>query len=133
MAMTDPIADLLTRIRNAVKERHEKVEVPASRIKANVVRVLKEEGYVKNFRLMRDEDGHPVIKVYLKYEDAGESVIRGLRRVSRPGLRNYRGYGEMPRPLSGAGIVVVSTSKGVITGSRAKAQKVGGEVLCEVW
>ena len=133
MSMTDPVADLLTRIRNAAKERHEKVEIPASRLKANVVRVLKEEGYIKNFRLQRDELGHPVLKVYLKYTEAGQSVIQGIRRISRPGLRRYASYGELPRPLSGAGISIVSTSKGVITGQRAKAQKTGGEVLCEVW
>ncbi|OFZ80325.1 MAG: 30S ribosomal protein S8 [Bdellovibrionales bacterium RIFOXYD1_FULL_55_31] len=132
MSMTDPIADLLTRIRNAAKEKHEKLEIPASRLKANVVRVLKEEGYIKNFRLMREE-GRPVIKVYLKYLDSGESVIQGVRRVSRPGLRRYSSYENMPRPLGGAGIAIVSTSKGVTTGHKARAQKVGGEILCEVW
>src|SRR3954467_11686184 len=101
MSMTDPIADLLTRVRNAAKEKHEKVEIPASRLKANVVRVLKEEGYIKNFRLMREE-GRPMIKVYLKYADNGSSVIQGIRRVSRPGLRRYTGYETMPRPLGGA-------------------------------
>ncbi len=132
MSMTDPVADLLTRIRNATKERHEKLEVPASRLKANVVRVLKEEGYIRNFRLLREE-GRPVIKVYLKYTESGESVIRGIKRISRPGLRRYSGYDEMPRPLGGAGVAIVSTSKGVITGHRARTQKVGGEILCEVW
>jgi len=132
MAMTDPIADLLTRIRNASKEKHEKLEVPASRLKANFVRVLKEEGYIKNFRLSREE-GRPVIRVYLKYTDDGVSVIQGVRRVSRPGLRRYTGYENMPRPLGGAGIAIVSTSQGVITGHKARAQKVGGEILCEVW
>jgi small subunit ribosomal protein S8 len=130
--MTDPIADLLTRIRNATKEKHEKLEVPASRLKANVVRVLKEEGYIKNFRLMREE-GRPVIKVYLKYTTNGDSVIQGIRRVSRPGLRRYSGYETMPRPLGGAGVAIVSTSKGVTTGHKARTQKVGGEILCEVW
>jgi small subunit ribosomal protein S8 len=132
MSMTDPIADLLTRLRNAAKEGHEKVEVPASRLKANIVRVLKEEGYIKNFRLMRDE-GLPVIKVFLKYTDGGESVIRGMRRVSRPGLRRYSSYDGISKPLSGAGIAILSTSHGVITGNKARAQKVGGEILCEVW
>jgi small subunit ribosomal protein S8 len=132
MAMTDPIADLLTRLRNATREKHEKLEIPASRLKANIVRVLKEEGYIKNFRLQREE-GFPVIKVYLKYTDAGASVIQGIRRVSRPGLRRYSGYEEMPRPLGGAGIAIVSTSKGVTTGQKARAQKIGGEVLAEVW
>jgi small subunit ribosomal protein S8 len=132
MSMTDPVADLLTRLRNAAKEKHEKLEVPASRLKANVVRVLKEEGFIKNFRLMREE-GRPVIKVYLKYANDGMSVIQGVRRISRPGLRRYIGYQEMPRPMSGAGVAIVSTSKGVMTGQRARAQKVGGEILCEVW
>ena len=132
MSMTDPIADLLTRIRNATKEKHEKLEVPASRVKANIVRVLKEEGYIKNFRLMREE-GRPIIKVYLRYTEAGDSVIQGIKRISRPGLRNYSGYEDMPRPLDGAGISIVSTSKGVITGHKARVQKVGGEILCEVW
>src|SRR4029077_3322918 len=132
MSMTDPIADLLTRIRNASKEKHEKVELPASRLKANIVRVLKDEGYIKNFRLMREE-GRPVIKVYLKYTDGGLAVIQGIKRISRPGLRRYTGYENMPRPLSGAGIAIVSTSKGVTTGHRARVEKVGGEILCEVW
>ena len=132
MSMTDPIADLLTRIRNATMEKHDRLEVPASRLKANIVRVLKEEGFIKNFRLQRDE-GRPVIKIYLKYSNEGDSVIQGIRRVSRPGLRKYTGYEEMPRPLSGAGIAIVSTSQGVMTGNRARVQKVGGEILCEVW
>jgi len=132
MSMTDPIADLLTRIRNATAEGHEKVEIPASRVKANIVRVLKEEGYVKNFRLSRDE-GIPVIKVYLKYAEEGAPVIHGIRRISRPGLRRYPGYESFPRPLSGVGIANVSTSKGVMTGSKARQAKIGGEILCEVW
>jgi small subunit ribosomal protein S8 len=133
MSMTDPIADLLTRIRNGTREKHEKVDVPASRIKANIVRVLKEEGYIKNFRLQRDEDGHPVIKVYLKYTPAGSSVIQGIRRISKPGLRTYSGYEKISKPLNGAGVAIVSTSKGVISGQKARTWKVGGEVLCEVW
>jgi small subunit ribosomal protein S8 len=132
MSMTDPIADLLTRVRNASKEKHEKVEVPASRLKANIVRVLKEEGYIKNFRLQREE-GRPVIKVYLKYTDGGDAVIQGIKRISRPGLRRYSGYETFSRPLGGAGITIVSTSKGVTTGQKARALKVGGEVLAEVW
>jgi len=132
MAMTDPIADLLTRLRNAAREKHEKVEIPASRVKANIVRVLKEEGYIKNFRLQREE-GRPTIKVFLKYTDEGQSVIQGIRRVSRPGLRKYSGYDSIPRPLSGAGIAILSTSKGVMTGQKARSQKIGGELLAEVW
>lgn len=132
MAMTDPVADLLTRVRNASKERHEKVEIPASRIKANIVRVLKEEGFVKNFRLMRNFRGHPVIKVYLRY-DQGQGVIHGIRRISRPGLRKYFGYREIPRSMGGAGVTIFSTSQGVLTGKNARRRKLGGEVLCEVW
>jgi len=133
MAMTDPIADLLTRVRNAAQESHEKVDIPASRIKANIVRVLKEEGYIRNFRLVRNTKGHPVIKVFLKYDDQGTCVIRGIKRVSRPGLRLYAKYNEIPRPLSGAGTAIISTSKGILTGRQALTQKVGGELLCEVW
>ena len=134
MSMTDPIADLLTRIRNAASEGHEKTEVPASCIKANIVRVLKEEGFIKNFRLTRDEKGFPMIRVYLKYVDGtGESVIRGLRRVSRPGLRRYAGHQKVPVALGGVGVSILSTSKGILTHKKARAEKVGGEVLCEVW
>ncbi|MFN7684952.1 MAG: 30S ribosomal protein S8 [Oligoflexia bacterium] len=132
MSMTDPVADLLTRIRNASLEKHEKLEVPASRLKANVIRVLKDEGYIKNFRLVREE-GRPMIKIFLKYTDEGASVIQGIRRISRPGLRKYSSYEQLPRPLSGAGISIVSTSKGVLSGQKARQAKVGGEVLCEVW
>lgn len=133
MGMTDPIADLLTRIRNACKEKHEKVEIPASRIKANVVRVLKEEGFIKNFRLVRDDVGHPVLKLYLKYTENGESVIRGIRRISKPGCRVYSGYRTLKKPLGGAGVSILTTSQGIMTGERASSQKLGGEFLCEVW
>jgi len=133
MSMTDPIADLLTRIRNATVENHDKVYVPASRVKASVVKVLKEEGYIKNFRLMRDEVGHPVIKVFLKYSDNGQSVIQGIKRLSTPGLRRYCGYEKLRTPLNGAGITILSTSKGVLSGQKARSLKVGGELLCEVW
>ena len=133
MSMTDPIADLLTRIRNAAKEKHEKLEVPASRLKANIVRVLKEEGYIKNFRLKREE-GRPVIKVYLKYTDDGASVIQGIRpyQPSRasPVLR-------LRRDCRVHWVAQVSRSsrppKACSTGQKARAQKVGGEILCEVW
>ncbi len=132
MTMTDPIADLLTRIRNCAKEGHETVLIPASRMKASIVRVLKEEGYIRNFRLMRDENEHPVLKVYLKYE-AGVPIIRGLKRISTPGLRKYSGFKTVQKPLNGAGTAILSTSKGIMTHRQALAQKVGGEVLCEVW
>ena len=132
MSMTDPVADLLTRIRNATMKRHDKLSVPASRLKANLVRVLKEEGYIRNFRLIREE-GLPQIKIYLKYGSSGESIIQGIERKSRPGLRRYAGYLDIPKPLGGAGIAIVSTSRGVITGNRARSLKIGGEILCEIW
>lgn len=133
MSMTDPVADLLTRIRNAAQEKHEKVELPASRLKANIVKVLKEEGYIKNFRLVRDDQGLVTLKVYLKYDDRGESVIRGIRRVSKPGLRRYTGVGSVPKVLGGVGTTILSTSKGVLASQKAAQNKVGGEILCEVW
>ncbi|MBI4925081.1 MAG: 30S ribosomal protein S8, partial [Bdellovibrio sp.] len=127
-----PVAELLTRIINSNGERHEKLYDPASRLKASIVRVLKEEGYIKNFRLHRDES-KPFIKIYLKYTEKGEPIINGIRRVSSPGLRQYAGYEKMPRPLSGAGIAIVSTSRGVMSSQKARQAKVGGEILCEVW
>jgi small subunit ribosomal protein S8 len=94
---------------------------------------MKEEGYIRNFRLVRDEDGHPSIRIFLKYQNDGASVIRGLRRVSRPGLRQYSSFQKIPRPLGGAGTTIVSTSRGILAGRQARVEKVGGEVLCEVW
>lgn len=133
MSMTDPVADLLTRIRNACQEKHEKVEVPASRLKANITRVLKEEGFIKNFRLVRDDNGHVAIKIFLKYDDKGDSVIRGIRRVSKPGVRKYAGMTSVPKVLGGVGISILSTSKGILANQKAAQNKVGGEILCEVW
>lgn len=132
MSMTDPVADLLTRIRNGYRSNLEKVDVPASRLKANIVKVLRDEGFLKGFRLVREE-GRAWIKVQLKYDDKGDSVIKGIRRVSRPGLRRYVGYEEVARIRSGAGVAIVSTSMGVMTGQKAKQSRVGGEYLCEVW
>lgn len=132
MSMTDPVADLLSRIRNGYQARAEKVDVPASRLKANIVKVLRDEGYLKGFRLVREE-GRAWIKIQLKYDDNGEGVIRGIRRVSRPGLRRYVGCEEVSRIRSGAGVAIVSTSRGVMTGQKAKQTRVGGEYLCEVW
>ena len=133
MSMTDPVADLLTRIRNACQEKHDKVEVPASRLKANIVRVLKEEGFIKNFRLVRDDNGHVAIKIFLKYDDKGDSVIRGIKRVSKPGVRKYAGITSVPKVLGGVGISILSTSKGILANQKAVQNKVGGEILCEVW
>ncbi len=125
--MTDPIADMLTRIRNGARANHTKVEMPASRIKANICKVLKDEGFIKNFKLvMKDEK--LAIRVGLKSD-----AIVGIERVSKPGLRVYKGYEDMPRVLSGLGISVISTSSGVISSRKAKAMKLGGEILCKVW
>ena len=132
MSMSDPIADMLTRIRNAQAVDKAVVTMPSSKIKIAIAQVLKDEGYIKNFRLMREE-GRPVIKVYLKYTDGGASVIQGIRRVSKPGLRRYSGYEGMPRPLGGAGIAIVSTSAGVMTNKDARRRKLGGEIICEVY
>lgn len=132
MSMTDPVADLLTCIRNGFRAKSEKVEVPASRLKANIVKVLRDEGYLKSFQLVRD-GGRAWIKIQLKYDDNGDSTIKGIRRVSRPGLRRYVACDQVARVRSGAGVAVVSTSKGVMTGQRAKSSRVGGEYLCEVW
>jgi len=123
MSMTDPIADLLTRIRNASLVEHESVEIPASRLKARIVKILKEQGYIQSFSLIR-EMNHIKIKVYLKYEDNGKCVIRHIKRLSRPGLRRYAGYRKLTRPLEGAGTVIVSTSKGVLTANQARAQQI---------
>ncbi|MBI99966.1 MAG: 30S ribosomal protein S8 [Nocardioides sp.] len=127
MMMTDPLADMLTRIRNGMRAGHAKVDIPASKMKANVCKVLKEEGFIKNFKIVA-KDNTVTIRVALK-----EGALVGLQRVSKPGLRVYKGYREMPRVLSGLGISVVSTSAGVVSSRKAKAMKLGGEVLCNVW
>jgi small subunit ribosomal protein S8 len=126
--MTDPIADLLTRIRNAASAGHTKVDIPASKTKANVCKVLKEEGFIKNFKIVAKAQNDIRIRVAVK-----ENAIVGIQRVSKPGLRIYKGYREMPRVLSGLGISVVSTSAGIISSRKAKKMKLGGEILCNVW
>lgn len=126
--MTDPIADLLTRIRNANKAGIDKVFIPASKIKANICRVLKDEGFIKSYKIIAKASNDIQLKIYLK-----ENAIAGLERVSRPGLRRYSGYDEVPRVISGLGISVLSTSKGVLSSRTAKRMKVGGEILCNVW
>lgn len=126
--MTDPVADMLTRIRNAIRAGHDRVEFPASKVKAGICKVLKEEGYIRSFKIIAKEKADIRLKVLLK-----ENAIVGLDRVSKPGLRQYRGYEEMPRVVSGLGISVVSTSQGVLSSREAKKRKVGGEVLCNVW
>lgn len=126
--MTDPIADMLTRMRNAISAGQDRVEVPASKIKAAICKVLKEEGYIKSFKIVAKAKNDIRLKVVFK-----ENAIVGIKRESKPGLRQYHGYTEMPRVLSGLGINVVSTSHGVISDREAKKRKIGGEVLCSIW
>ena len=131
MVVTDPIADMLTRIRNALVAKHATVDIPASNMKKAIADILLSEGYVKDVKLV--EDGYNgKIAVTLKYSDK-KSVINGLQRVSKPGLRSYSGVEDMPKVLGGLGTVILSTNKGILTGKQAKAQGVGGEVLCYVW
>ena len=132
MQITDPIADMLTRIRNANNAKHDTVDVPASNMKKAIAQILLDEGYIKNFQLI-DDGTQGVIRVTLKYGAGKEKVISGLRRVSKPGLRVYAGAEELPRVLRGLGIAIVSTSKGVMTGKQARQANVGGEVLAFVW
>lgn len=129
--MTDPIADLLTRIRNANKMHHEKVSIPSSTLKLNILKVLKEEGFIADYVVIEDKKQN-VIEVTLKYNN-NEAVIKGLRRISKPGLRKYTDVENLPRVLHGLGIAIISTSKGVMTDSEARKQKVGGEVLAYIW
>jgi small subunit ribosomal protein S8 len=130
--MTDPIADMLTRIRNANRAYHKTVDVPASRVKQDIARILKEEGYVKDFKMTK-ENGFDVIQVELNYGPDRERSITGIKRISKPGLRIYAKKDEIPRVLGGLGIAVMSTSKGLMTGREAKQAGLGGEVLCYVW
>ena len=132
MQITDPVADMLTRIRNANSAKHETVDVPASNLKKAIAQILLDEGYIKSFQIV--EDGtQGIIRIALKYLAGKEKVITGLRRVSKPGLRVYAGAEELPRVLKGLGIAIISTSKGVMTDKAARANHVGGEVLAFVW
>ena len=131
MSLTDPVADFLARIRNAIRARHQKLDVPASKLKAEIARILKDEGYISNFKT-QEEDGKQVLRVYLKYNGT-EAAIRDLARVSRPGCRVYVGRDEIKRVQGGLGISIMTTPKGVMTGRQARREGVGGEVLCEVW
>ena len=131
MHITDPIADMLTRIRNANTAKHATVDVPASNMKKSIAQILLDEGYIKNFQLI-DDGTQGVIRITLKYNGT-EKVISGLRRVSKPGLRVYAGADELPRVLRGLGLAIISTSKGVMTDKAARAQHIGGEVLAFVW
>jgi small subunit ribosomal protein S8 len=132
MVMNDPIADMLTRIRNAGSAKHDTVDIPASRMKKAIAEILLEEGYIKNFQIV-DDGTQGVIRITLKYLPGKEKAIQGLKRVSKPGLRVYAGAEELPRVLKGLGIAVISTSKGVMTDKKARAEHIGGEVLAFVW
>ena len=129
--MTDPIADLFTRIRNGLMVRHPRVDVPGSKMKERIVEILKEEGYIKNFRVYED-NLQGIIRVYLKYRDE-QSVIRGIKRVSKPGRRNYVNRDGIPKVLNGLGLAILSTSSGVMTGEQCREKGIGGEVLGTVW
>ncbi len=132
MSVSDPIADMLTKVRNAAMARHEKVDVPTSKLKLEIVKILKTEGYIKNFK-KTTQDNLSIIRIFLKYDDANESVIHGLKKVSTPGRRVYSGYKDLPRVFNGYGTVIVSTSDGVTTGKKAAEKMIGGELICTVW
>ena len=129
----DPIADFLTRVRNASMKKKERVDIPFSKIKTEIARVMKEEGYIANYKAIHNETKGGFVRVFLKYNDNNESVIQGLKRVSRPGKRVYSSYGDIPVVRGAFGTSILSTSKGIMTDGKAKDAKVGGEVLCQVW
>ncbi len=132
--MTDPIADYLTRLRNAIKAQHRVVEIPASNLKKEITKILFEKGYILNYKFIEGETPSGAIKIALKYDPIDKvNAIKNLKRVSRPGLRQYTGYKEMPRVLNGLGIAILSTSKGVMTDKQAAKLQIGGEVLCYVY
>ena len=132
MVMTDPIADFLTRIRNANMAKHESLEVPASKIKRDIAEILKNEGFIRDYEFIEDNK-QGIIRVFLKYGKNGERVISGIRRISKPGLRSYVKADAVPKVLNGLGIAILSTSEGVITDKEARAKKIGGEVIAYIW
>ena len=132
MSASDPVADMLTKVRNAAVARHEKVDIPASKLKLEIVKILKTEGYIKNFKKVQ-EDGHPIIRIILKYDDSNNPVIHGVKKISTPGRRVYSGYKELPRVFNGYGTIIVSTSSGVTTGKKASEKMVGGELISSIW
>lgn len=132
MSVSDPIADMLTKVRNAAMAGHEKVDVSTSKLKLEIVKILKTEGYIKNFKKV-SQDGLNFIRIFLKYDENNASVIHGLKRISTPGRRVYSGYEDLPRVYNGYGTLIVSTSLGVTTGKKATEKLVGGEVICTVW
>ena len=134
MTMSDPIADMLTRIRNANTAKHDTVDIPSSKMKVSIAEILKNEGYIKDFEVKADEKGFNYIHITMKYgKDKNEKIISGLKRISKPGLRVYANTDEIPKVLGGLGIAIISTNKGVLTDKEARKQKVGGEVLAFVW
>jgi len=130
--ITDPISDMFVRIRNANAKLHEKVDIPSSKVKTEIARVLKEEGYIANYKHIEDQK-QGVLRVYLKYDANGKAALQGIRRVSKPSLRIFKGYEELPKVLGSFGIAVISTSKGMMSSKKAKEAKVGGEVIGYVW
>ena len=132
MSMTDPIADMLTRIRNAAGARHRRVDIPASRMKASIAKILEVEGYVAHCRVIQDEK-QGTLRIFLKYDDNRTSVIQGLERVSKPGRRVYVAREEIPRVMGGYGVAILSTSQGLMTGVQARQKGIGGELVCHVW
>ena len=133
MSMTDPIADMLTRIRNACGSKHRRVDMPASKVKVEIARILKENNFIQDYRMLEDEKGRPMLRVVLKYAHGGQPVIRELQRVSSPGLRKYVGCGEIPRVRNGLGMAILSTSQGVMSDQQARKSNTGGELLAVVW
>ena len=132
MKTSDPLSDLLTRISNGLRAGHDRVDVPASRVKEAVLKVLEAEGFIASYRRV-EEKGRPVLRVGLKYDAEGEPIVTGIERVSRPGRRVYAGADEIPKVLGGLGVSIVSTSKGIVTDRTARQSRLGGEVLCNVW
>ncbi len=132
MSQTDPIADMLTRIRNAASVKKREVTIPSSTLKVEIAKILKEEGYIRNFKVV-DDNKQGLLTIVLKYTEDGESVISGLRRVSRPGCRLFCTRDSIPKVLDGLGIAIISTSKGVMTGKKCEEEGVGGEILCYIW
>ena len=132
MSASDPVADMLTKVRNAAMARHEKVDVPASKLKLEIVKILKTEGYIKNFKKVQEE-GKNILRIFLKYDDENNPVIHGVKKISTPGRRVYSGYKDLPRVYNGYGTIIVSTSSGVTTGKIATEKMVGGELVCTIW
>jgi len=132
MTMTDPIADMLTRIRNALKASHEEVDIPSSKLKIDLTKIMKSEGYIRNFKIISDGN-HKNIRIFLKYDQEGVPIINGLKRISKPSCRIYRRCEDIPEVLNGYGINIVSSSKGIITDREARRLNVGGEIICSMW